>query len=255
LLFRRTATLGAVFAVGVLSNIVMMNFCFDVPVKLFSVHLILMAIALAALDGRRLWNAFVLNRPTPSADLSPHFVSRRWHLASRVLKALVIGFVLFQGIDGARSAERQWGDRRLKPPLHGIYLVEAFSRDGEVVPPLLTEASRWKRFVVDREGAASIQLMDGTLERTGFKVDSAAKKATLSTYRRFAQMNVTLVPEPKPADPTFDWTYDQPSTDVLVMEGDWEGHRVAVKMRASDPKGFLLVQRGFHWVNEVPFNR
>ena len=73
LLFRRTTTLGAVVAIGVLTNIVMLNFCYDVPVKLFSIHLTLMATALAGLDGRRLLNAFVFNRPTPAADLSPHF--------------------------------------------------------------------------------------------------------------------------------------------------------------------------------------
>jgi hypothetical protein len=255
LLFRRTTTLGAVVAIGVLTNIVMLNFCFDVPVKLFSVHLILVAIALAALDGRRLLHAFVLNRPAPAADLSPHLASRRWHLATRAVKALVIGFVLFQGIRDAMSNEKQWGDRRAKPPLYGIYSVETFTRDGELAPPLLTDARRWRRFVVDREGFASMQLMDGTFERIAFKVDTAAKKATFSTYRRFAPFNISLKQEPKPADPTFGWTYDQPSKEILVMEGELEGHRLAVTMRASDPKDFLLVQRGFHWINEVPFNR
>lgn len=255
LLFRRTTTLGAVVATGVLTNIVMLNFCYDVPVKLFSVHLILMAIALAALDGRRLLHAFVLNRPAPAADLSPHFANRRWHLASLAVKSLIVGFVLFQSVSGAISGEKQWGDRRPKPPLYGIYTVETFTRDGEAVPPLVTDARRWRRFVVDREGFASIQLMDGTFERVAFKVDTAAKKATFSTYRRFAPFNVFLKEEPKPADPTFAWTYDQPSKDILVMEGELDGHRLAVNMRTSDPQDFLLVQRGFHWINEVPFNR
>jgi uncharacterized membrane protein YphA (DoxX/SURF4 family) len=43
LLFRRTATLGALVVIAVMSNIVMLNFCYDVPVKLYSVHLWLMA--------------------------------------------------------------------------------------------------------------------------------------------------------------------------------------------------------------------
>jgi uncharacterized membrane protein YphA (DoxX/SURF4 family) len=255
LLFRRTTTLGAVVAIGVLANIVMLNFCYDVPVKLFSVHLILVAIALAALDGRRLLNAFVLNRPAPAADLSPHFASRRWHLASRGVKTVLVGFVLFQGVSSARSTEKQWGDRRARPPLYGIYSVETFTRDGEVVPPLVTETRRWRRFIVDWEGVASLELMDGKFERVVFKVDAAAKKATFSTYRRFAKLDVSLKEEPKPADPTFAWTYDQPAKDVLVMQGELEGHQLAVTMRASDPRDFLLVQRGFHWINEVPFNR
>jgi len=30
---------------------------------------------------------------------------------------------------------------------------------------------------------------------------------------------------------------------------------LAVKLRKSDPSKFLLVNRGFHWINERPFNR
>jgi hypothetical protein len=26
-------------------------------------------------------------------------------------------------------------------------------------------------------------------------------------------------------------------------------------MRRKDPSEFLLVNRGFHWINELPFNR
>lgn len=40
LFFRRTTMLGCVFSVIVLANIVAMNFCYDIPVKLFSSHLL-----------------------------------------------------------------------------------------------------------------------------------------------------------------------------------------------------------------------
>ena len=39
LLFRRTATLGAMTSAAVLLNVVMLNFCYDVPVKLYSLNL------------------------------------------------------------------------------------------------------------------------------------------------------------------------------------------------------------------------
>ena len=39
LLWRRTTLIGALLLAGVLVNIVLLNFCYDVPVKLFSVEL------------------------------------------------------------------------------------------------------------------------------------------------------------------------------------------------------------------------
>jgi len=44
LLFRRTVTLGAIASAAALLNIVLLNFCYDVPVKLYSAHLLLMAL-------------------------------------------------------------------------------------------------------------------------------------------------------------------------------------------------------------------
>ena len=40
LLFRKTVTFGSLMSMTVLSNIVAMNFCFDVPVKIYSANLL-----------------------------------------------------------------------------------------------------------------------------------------------------------------------------------------------------------------------
>src|SRR5215831_17255359 len=68
LLFRRTTTLGALFSTAVMMNVASLNYCYDVPVKLYSTNLLLMSIFLAAPDLRRLANVFVLNRTAEPAD-------------------------------------------------------------------------------------------------------------------------------------------------------------------------------------------
>ncbi len=47
LLFRRTTALGALVLLGVMANVVLLNFCYDVPVKIFSTELWLLALFLA----------------------------------------------------------------------------------------------------------------------------------------------------------------------------------------------------------------
>jgi hypothetical protein len=56
-----------------------------------------------------------------------------------------------------------------------------------------------------------------------------------------------------------DWktalTYRRPRRDLLLLEGPWDGKRLQARLRLTEPPEFLLVTRGFHWINERPFNR
>ena len=60
---RRTQTLGSFLIIGVMTQVAVMNFCYDIPVKLFSVHLVLMALVIFITDNRFL-NVFIKNKVT-----------------------------------------------------------------------------------------------------------------------------------------------------------------------------------------------
>jgi len=54
---------------------------------------------------------------------------------------------------------------------------------------------------------------------------------------------------------TYKFTYEQPTPDRLVLHGSLASVPVDIDLRKLDPNSFLLVHRGFRWVNEHPFNR
>jgi len=39
------------------------------------------------------------------------------------------------------------------------------------------------------------------------------------------------------------------------LKGSIDGHTMQIEARLFDRSNFLLVTRGFHWVQEYPFNR
>ncbi len=39
------------------------------------------------------------------------------------------------------------------------------------------------------------------------------------------------------------------------MEGTLDGRKIKARMRRVETSDFLLISRGFHWINEYPFNR
>ncbi len=65
---RRTQTLGAFIVAGVMTHVATMNFMFDIPVKLFSLHLVLMAILIFMTDVKRFSDVFIKNRSVEKYD-------------------------------------------------------------------------------------------------------------------------------------------------------------------------------------------
>jgi hypothetical protein len=95
LLFRRTALAGALIAFGVLLNVVMLNLCYDVPVKLSSLNLLLLSVFLVLPESGRLLRIFVLNRPVPAMDLgAPAIADSRIRGGATVLKYVCILFLI-----------------------------------------------------------------------------------------------------------------------------------------------------------------
>jgi hypothetical protein len=107
LLFRRTALLGSLIAFAVMLNVVMLNFCYDVPVKLFSLNLLLLAMFLALPEARKLLNVFVLNRSTAPSRLRQPFFRQLWlQRTAMVFKVAILAIFLFQTIQSEINLHR-----------------------------------------------------------------------------------------------------------------------------------------------------
>jgi hypothetical protein len=42
--------------------------------------------------------------------------------------------------------------------------------------------------------------------------------------------------------------------DQMTMDGNMDGHRIHMQLQLVDLNKFLLVSRGFRWIQEYPFN-
>jgi multidrug transporter EmrE-like cation transporter len=95
LLFRRTALLGSIIASVVMLNVVMLNFCYDVPVKLYSLNLLLLAIFLTLPEGHKLLRVFVFNLSAAPSNLRQPSFEKRWirHTVIAVKIAILATFL------------------------------------------------------------------------------------------------------------------------------------------------------------------
>lgn len=241
LLFRTTAMLGCLVLIGVIGNIVAMNFFYDIPVKLFSSHLLIITLFVLAPDASRLFDLFVLNRPIPARNLEPLFTQQKARIGRIVIKAVLILFALYFNINNSLETVKNYGDAAPKPPLYGVYQVERFMLNGD---SLAADTTRWRQVIVAGYKGASnltIRLANDSLRRYQFEPDSATSKAVL--YVRFDTAHKHHL------------TYLRPDTNSLVLHGRIKQDSVYARLRKQPTDKFLLVNRGFHWINEYPFNR
>jgi len=224
LFFRRTKLLGAFIGISVMSTIVMMNFGYDIPVKLFSSNLLLMLFLLLVPDGKKILHFLFLNKEIkPTKQIS--------HIANEKL----------------RNVGKKWGDNTIKPPLYGLYTAEQVIINQDTLPPLVTDANRWHKLTIDYPNSAAIKTMTGQMLWCDFKPDTINQTIEFEIYSRMdtaTTLSYTLLPD------------NQLKLEGIFLSGDGTAKdTLNILLQKEDLSQFLLINRDFHWINEYPFNR
>jgi hypothetical protein len=223
LFFRRTATLGALVVIAVMSNVALINYAYDVPVKQLSTNLLLGAAAIAAADLRRLVSMFVLNTPTPAATLDfpfTPFIAR----VRRFIRPIIIGCAI---VIPLVASYMQHASAARKSPLYGIYAVDEFVRNGAVIPVAANESTRWRWLTFSRLGAASLRFMSDSSLTLDAVIDTTSRQITL--MRRQPQSGISVL------------SYERRG-DTLSMRGTVGADSVVLSLhRLDERKLFRLI--------------
>ncbi len=233
--------LGSLICLAMSTNVLLLNLGYDVPRKIFTIHLILMCVFLLIPEFRRLANVFVFNRradPVPEVAL---FNDKLMSRAAIVLPIVFAAFVLW--IAGRQSYEDAKGFAVVLPPsIRGVWLVNGFVVDGTPHPPLLTDSGRWKNVIFDTPSVLTVQSMDGKQNDYPMRIDHGKTVRLLNAHN--PQWQATL-------------EMDSVQPDQIVLEGQFGNEHVSATLDRSDltdPEKFPLVNRGLHWVNPDVYN-
>jgi hypothetical protein len=199
-----------------------------------------MAVLLLVPDLSRLANVFLLNRPCEPARIHGPTFKRPWMNRTVVaVQILVMGAVVVSNV--VTSLER-YRTQHYVPSAgpYGLYEVETFVRNGETIPPLLTERTRW-RWVTVQGSSLSITPVEGSGERYLSRHDEKKQELTLSH---------TMAP-----DTEYVLSYTKTGDGRFTFRGTLKNDAVVAVVRRVDESQFLLVYRGFHWINESFLNK
>jgi hypothetical protein len=240
-----------------MTNVFMLNMSYDVGVKLFSFHLLMMSVFLIAPDMRRLANYFVLRRPIEFVPDEPLIKSRAWN---RLIIVAQVACVCYLGAGEFRDAS-QWVEgrhqRQLANPYYGIWAVKEFALNGESRPPLATDSSRWQSVVFDQpdswdgKDGLMIQFMDGQRRLFFTSPDSAKHVLKLQRLDDNRTSNSALRGLLPPLPFSTELRIESSEPNNVTIQGEFDGQQVRAVLERKQST-FPIFNSGFHWTHVTP---
>lgn len=250
LFYRRTVTAGLFAATGAFLNVVMINVSYDVPVKLFALHLLFSCLFLLALDSRRLLGFLVLNQGAPpTTAYDPNF-ARPWQQWGSIgVKLFFVYEFLVLPLQNGWTRYKSANSAQASGPFKtGVYDVRRYVVNRDTVPATSADTLRWKDVIIDGAAAGSVNTSDQLFwqryRRGYFRYRPDPATRTVSVWKTSAI----------PRDSTFLFTmrYETPDTNTIRFHTVIRGDSIHVELARTD-RHFQLAERQFHWLSE--YNR
>ena len=238
LLFRPTIRLGSIIGVGAMLNVFMLNISYDVPVKLFSFHLLLIGTIIFVGDFKNFINFFILNRPTAETEIIPYFETKKWNILGRSMKVVFIMYFVLSFVQEQMSYSINKNQSTFTDGFYGIYDVDRFVLKNDTLPPLTSDSIRWKSFIIEKRNGLIIR-MDEKKYFSKINIDTIAKLMAITPYLDTTE--------------AYNLRYNR-GKGTLLLFGEVKGDSVQIDLKQRS-EGFYLLQRKFNWINEFPMNR
>ena len=240
LLFRRTMTFGAVITLMTAMNVMAVNYFYDVPVKILSTHLVIMTLFLLARDLKKVMEFFVTHKAVEKLTLiQMPKLDKPIKTGLMIFKGLILAYAIGYGLYSALDSRKLYGTLAPKPPLYGVYEVTNLEVNGDTITNYKSD-KLWKSLTFERANGASILKMNNDKEYYKIEVDTA-------------QQNIRFFPAGNTED-FFDFKYTKEGKS-LDFHYTYKNDTISGQTKRLDKEDFQLMNRGFHWISEYPYNR
>ncbi|MFC4632520.1 hypothetical protein ACFO3O_01275 [Dokdonia ponticola] len=240
LLFRRTLTFGAIITLMTALNVMAVNYFFDVPVKILSTHLVLMTLFLLSRDIKKVMKFLVTNQPLERLTLIERpKLKKGIRIGLYVVKALIVANALGYGLYNVVQSKERYGLNDPKPALYGVYEVTDYVVNGDTLVDYKSDV-RWKNMRFEKEGRVQVQKMNKESVYYNVAVDTTLQNIRFSSLDNSSDY--------------FDFKYRR-ADKTLEFKYIHKNDTISGQARPMDENDFLLINRGFHWISENPYNR
>jgi hypothetical protein len=247
LLNRKTVTLGVLTATAVFINVMVLNLCYDIPVKIYSMHLVFYCIYLLCNDGRRLIHFLVLNKTTAPNQLYHIHLPKKWMRITRVLlKIVFLWFFVAGPFINTYQRYRSFNTPNPlpKPIMGNIYDVTVFAVNHDTIPCLTTDSVRWRDVIFENNSFGSVGTTD-----TAFR--QRYRRGYFNLAVDTARQNISFSKTDNSGPRVFaSFRYDTPDSSTIRLWGHKQKDSLYVVLKKSN-RHFQLAEKQFHWISEA----
>ena len=213
---------------------VLYNFFFDVPVKLYAVHLLLMSCFVMLPDLKPMWDFFVLHKDArPKGVWVPPAQRRGFRIATAVVEGVFLfGAVLALAKYDSDRYATYLASVRQSSPILGLWEL-----DGSSPMPTMIAGMTWHEISIDSLTRGMARTADGQLFRMYLTYNEA--KHTVNMTSRGGGGAVK-------------YTWQSPDPQHLLLKTAGTTYTFD---RVATPAQYPLLTRGFHLVSEWGYER
>ncbi|MCH7413814.1 hypothetical protein MM213_09985 [Belliella sp. R4-6] len=234
LLFRRTAVLGALISIAVCTNIFFVNLSFDVPVKLYSGHLLFFSILISWGSFKSLFSFFLLHKEVSLPKIQYDF-SKKWKRGTYLtLKVIFAGLVPLSLITGHVLSQQY---RTFLNEWEGVYVVSSMEAEGDFDNQKNYD---WEKIIIQGK---TIMTLDPEKNKKYYTIENIWNEGEINFIENQTQEDPYQILLSASEDGSYKLKIELDSAKYLVT---------ASRKVKSD---YLLINRGFNWINETPYNR
>ena len=231
ILFRKSRILGLLLALGIMINVLAINFGFDISVKLFSMFLIFLILVLLSPQFKRLYAFFVQNKSTePIIEISFSDLFKNASVGPTI-KTFIISLCFVESLIPYVSAQSFNDDSAARPYLHGAYEVKDAFDLGDT--SLVKSSLAIKRIFIHRQGYIIFENYKNEMTDYKLEIDTTSHLFHLCDY--FG--NRTTIP----------FSYN-PTKKILEIDYTKKGEHHLLKCKVLNWKKLVVLKDDFHWV-------
>jgi hypothetical protein len=249
ILFRRTALFGALLTAFVVTNILLYNLCFDVPVKLYAGHLLLLSLFVTLPDVVPLYRFFWLHEPAAPTGVWVPPSRRVWFRRTTIAIEIVFAFLAVAGT--LEETIPAWKKRHAAAivacPLCGAWHIDSATLTtpaGVLIPNPVMSTDKRPFVELDISSNLRASFRDDRGANSYFEAVTDSAKHTLE-FTRDDESKIAFA-------------ITTPDSTHLILTPTGTEAKTASTMKltlVSPPNGYPLLHRGFHWVSEYPYQK
>lgn len=265
LFFRRTTALGTILIMIALTNIIAVNYSYDVHAKMYPTALLIMALFLFLKDAKSIIRFFFTGQAISlSVIQEPVYKKRLVRVSKMVLKIFIIGSFLIasvmENISYKNSSEESLS---AKSEYSGLYDIESFVLNEDTLS--LENPLRWRQLIIGDRVLEAVRFKGDSIAFINAKVDNMElimygdpmdlSEKMQEVYNElgiadsiYYGMDSILIARKEISR----FYFEKPDSITLKIKGMIKKDSVSItaKRRPLDIDEFRLMKSRFHWINE-----